>query len=140
MDAEVILACSEADERAVVVSEGGHPVAHAFVRLGDRLSDDGADTLELRPLQRGHGLQVLVEPTALHKDAANASAGELGLVLKIRENVRQVDVAFIQGHRRGSGRFLGIHAGAADGEVRLAPLQTGLGDGRSIGERFDADC
>ena len=80
----------------------------------------------------------VVKPVAFHEDALDTAAGELSLVLKVGEDVRQLYVVFVEGHMPGGDRLRRIDAGAADGQIRLAPLQARLGDRRCVLECLDA--
>ena len=69
----------------------------------------------------------------------NTASSELGLVLEVGQDVRQLDVSLVERYGGRGGRFIRVHSGAADGEVGFAPLQAGLGDNNTRGlKRLDA--
>jgi hypothetical protein len=79
------------------------------------------------------GLRLKSSSRPLAQDGDDhAAAGELGAVLEVGEQVRQLDVALVQDTVAAPAVLRGLHAGLADGDVGLAPLQPGLGDGRGL--------
>src|SRR5207302_4589629 len=62
----------------------------------------------------------VIEPAALYENSIDAAARELRLVLKVGEDVGQIDVPFIKRQRGGSNGFLRIHARTSNGKVGFA--------------------
>mmetsp|Transcript_41596 Transcript_41596/g.97602 ORF Transcript_41596/g.97602 Transcript_41596/m.97602 type:complete len:374 (+) Transcript_41596:154-1275(+) len=93
----------------------------------------------------GHRLDELlrvalevVQAVALDQDAADAAPRELGAVLQLGQDVRQLDVVLVEHHHVGALELHRRHAGLADLHARLAPLQPRLADGRRLDHRGDA--
>ena len=80
----------------------------------------------------------VVQPPAAAQDGGDAPAGELGAILEVGEQVRQLDVRLVQDDSCRARFLRGLHPCLADGDVGLAPLQPGLGDGRGLSKRIDA--
>jgi len=72
---------------------------------------------------------------ALEQNIDDAAACELGLVLELGDDVRQLDVVFVDG---GVGAFspvfLGRYAALADFQPGLAEACAGFGDGLGIAD------
>ncbi len=60
------------------------------------------------------------------------------LVLKISQDIRQLDVTLFNHNRCGRRGFFRLYAAAPDGEVRLADLDAGLRYWRTFADRFGA--
>lgn len=92
----------------------------------------GSDALVFDAVHEGHALGAvddlggefdellrvsleIIEPAAVHEDAVDAAASELSLVLEVGEDVGQLDVPFIEGHRGGGGRFLHLRQLGGEG-------------------------
>src|SRR5882672_5747535 len=68
----------------------------------------------------------------------NGATRELRPILKLREDVGQRDAGFVEDDGGGTLAFRRLHAGLADGDIRLAPLQASLRNRRGLVQRARA--
>ena len=69
-------------------------------------------------------VRKIFQPLAIGKNAKDSAPGQLGLVLQIRQNIGQLNVAFLQHHGRGSRSFCGFNTHFADGHGRIVSAST----------------
>src|SRR5581483_3081544 len=74
----------------------------------------------------------VVQPTAARQYAYETTPSELRFVLKISQEIRQLDVCFFEQNRRGENRLSGEHATATDCKVGLADLHSRLRHRRAV--------
>ncbi|MCY4286890.1 MAG: hypothetical protein OXC65_16310 [Thiotrichales bacterium] len=70
----------------------------------------------------------VIETFTVDKDLVDAAPGELRPVLKLGEQVGQLDVGLLENDGCRPGNLGSLHSRLTDGDVGLAPLQPGPGD------------
>ena len=80
----------------------------------------------------------IMKAAASRQDADDGATGELGAILQVGQQVRQLDIRLIQHHGRRACLLRRGDARLADSDVGLAPLQPGLGNHRGFLQRSDA--
>ena len=80
----------------------------------------------------------VVQAAASRQDADDGASGELGAILQVGQQIRQLNIRLVQHHGRRARFLRRGDTRLADRDVGLAPLQPCLGNHRGLLQRCDA--